>query len=339
MDSDWPAAHPIGPADPEWPNRGPVDVALRQAWIENGFVVLERVFDEAALARYNAVVDRVRAGVDDGKDAHGFGDRIGQLHQKEPALLELAAHPRILDFLGWALGDEAVLMGSLNFQRGTEQQAHIDAIFFWPEPCWGMAGVWVALEDIAPDSGPLFYIPGSHRWPFFHSDDVARRRPEVQRQRDAARAGGVPEAVGAAVGAVGQAWTDELLALEQARGGRRLPVALRAGDAVVWHSLLAHGGSPRTNPARSRRSVVFHYLGTSTRLYSFQQFAVTDRGGFDVEPAIEQPVGRHGALSYRRFPYFVTYDASGRETTHSLPADAGAPAAPRRGWFARWFGG
>src|SRR5262249_34931681 len=120
----WPPAHPIGPQDPDWPSRGPIDAALRRAWIDDGFVVLGRVFDAAALARYNAVVDRERAGLDDGKDAHGFGDRIGQLHQKEPALLALAAHPRILAFLGWALGDAPVLMGSLNFQRGTEQQAH-----------------------------------------------------------------------------------------------------------------------------------------------------------------------------------------------------------------------
>src|SRR4051794_791831 len=94
-----PAAHPIGPREADWPTRGRIDPALRKAWIDDGFVVLDRVFDAPTMARYNATVAAVRARLDDGKDAHGLGDRIGQLHQKEPGLLELAAAPRVLDFL------------------------------------------------------------------------------------------------------------------------------------------------------------------------------------------------------------------------------------------------
>ena len=338
--AELPAVHPIGPPDSDWPTRGNIDATARKAWIDDGFVVLERVFDAPTIARYNATVAAVRAQVDDGKDAHGLGDRIGQLHQKEPGLLELAAAPRVLDFLRWALGDEPVVMGSLNFERGTQQEAHIDAIFFWPEPCWGMAGVWIALEDITSEAGPLFYIPGSHRWPFFHSDDVARGRPEVQRQRELARSEGAsPDAVDAAVGAVGNAWTEDFLALERARAGRRVSVSLRAGDAVVWHSLLAHGGGPRADPTRSRRSVVFHYLGREARLYTFQQFAVTQRGGFDGLAPSVQPLGRYGTLAYRRFPYFVTYDVQGRQLTHPLPE--ATPPPVRAGWrgaLARWRG-
>ncbi len=30
-----------------------------------------------------------------------------------------------------------------------------------------MCGVWVAMEDIAPDNGPLHYYPGSHKLPFY----------------------------------------------------------------------------------------------------------------------------------------------------------------------------
>lgn len=36
-----------------------------------------------------------------------------------------------------------------------------------------MCGVWVALEDVGPDQGPLVYYPGSHRWPIYGNDQIA----------------------------------------------------------------------------------------------------------------------------------------------------------------------
>lgn len=36
---------------------------------------------------------------------------------------------------------------------------------YWP--CWEgeVLAVWIALDDIGPDSGPVVYVEGSHRWP------------------------------------------------------------------------------------------------------------------------------------------------------------------------------
>jgi ectoine hydroxylase-related dioxygenase (phytanoyl-CoA dioxygenase family) len=35
-----------------------------------------------------------------------------------------------------------------------------------------MCGVWVALEDIHPDSGPLKYFHGSQKLPVFSNEDI-----------------------------------------------------------------------------------------------------------------------------------------------------------------------
>ena len=35
-----------------------------------------------------------------------------------------------------------------------------------------MCGVWIALEDIHEDSGPLIYYPKSHRSPYINAKDL-----------------------------------------------------------------------------------------------------------------------------------------------------------------------
>ncbi|MDG2528796.1 phytanoyl-CoA dioxygenase family protein [Caulobacter endophyticus] len=299
-----------------------VSAELKRAWLEDGFVKLPGAIAPDVIARYNRTVAAVRASVDDGKDAHGHGDRIGQLHQQETDLLQVAASEAILDFLRWAFSDEPIVMGSLNFERGTQQEAHIDAIFFWPEPSHTMAGVWVALEDINPDAGPLFYIPGSHRWRFNHSDDVAATRPDLAAERENARRGEgyAPDLIDR----MGVAWTQDLVAAEQANEGRRTIVDLKAGDVVIWHSLLAHGGSPTVNPELSRRSVVFHYLGRKTQLYTFEQFMLLGRDELPQQPGQSLELKQYGDLAYMSAPGFVTYN-NGAATTHEI----GEPIGPR----------
>jgi hypothetical protein len=38
-----------------------------------------------------------------------------------------------------------------------------------------MCGVWLALEDIPAQAGPVFYLPGSHRWPIVTNALIGRR--------------------------------------------------------------------------------------------------------------------------------------------------------------------
>src|ERR1700730_8808305 len=97
--NDKPSVLPMGPGGLEWEAEGLLGGNLKGEWIRDGFVVIPNVFTPDQIQRYNAIVSKVRSEVDDGKDEQGFGDRIGQLHQKEPDLLELASSPKIIDFL------------------------------------------------------------------------------------------------------------------------------------------------------------------------------------------------------------------------------------------------
>jgi ectoine hydroxylase-related dioxygenase (phytanoyl-CoA dioxygenase family) len=315
----WPAPHATEPPSASvGQGDNLVDADLKRHWRDQGFVHLSGVFGQEEIAEYNAIVARVRREVEEDKDEYGYGDRIGQLHQKETDLLKLAANERITRFLTWAFGEDPVLFASLQFERGTQQEAHIDAIFFWPEPAYAMAGAWIALEDIDPDAGPLFYVPGSHKLPFFNSDDVVARDSELKARREAARAGVLPpEQRQALVQQVGLSWTERLLELHEHHGLERVTLPVRAGDVIIWHSLLAHGGSPRLNPSLSRRSAVFHYFGKSAGLYSVDQFMFFDRAELPSQPPVTTPRRVAFGLEYMLFDHFVTY-ARGAEILHPV---------------------
>ena len=60
---------------------------------------------------------------------------------------------------------------------------HSDAIHFNSDPPGFMCGVWVALEDIDMDNGPLVYYPGSHKLPEVHDGGLGLRAGEEEYSR------------------------------------------------------------------------------------------------------------------------------------------------------------
>ena len=80
----------------------------------------------------------------------------------------LATAPKVLALLDELYGREPLPFQTLNFRRGTQQAPHSDALHFSTIPAGFMCGVWVALEDMDMDNGPLVYYPGSHLLPEVH---------------------------------------------------------------------------------------------------------------------------------------------------------------------------
>ena len=69
-------------------------------------------------------------------------------------------------------GREPQPFQTLNFLHGTEQPPHSDTLHFNSDPAGFMCGVWVALEDVDDDNGPLIYYPGSQKLPEVTMQDV-----------------------------------------------------------------------------------------------------------------------------------------------------------------------
>ncbi len=104
-----------------------------------------------------------------------------------------------------------------------------------------MCGVWLAMENVGPGAGPLFYYPSSHRWPVVSNSMIGRR--------------GYGSELGSAQDPYGPAWR----ALCDAYDAQPEPFLARKGQALIWCANLLHGGSRQKDSTLTRWSQVTHY--------------------------------------------------------------------------------
>jgi len=237
----------------------PFDAAPAAPWVESDR--LEAYL--AAIAADGETADFCRrlaatglAGIDLGEDGRRLADRavaetepyfadgsvtrVQDAWLKSKAVKRLASHPKIMRALSLAYGRRAFAFQTLNFRRGTRQALHSDAIHFHSEPPRFMCGVWIALEDISAEAGPLCYVEGSHRLPVLTMQGAGvNHLPPIESD-----------------------YPDHYLpTLERRLAAAALPKKIatpRKGEAVVWAANLAHGGAPILDPAATRRSLVVH---------------------------------------------------------------------------------
>ena len=103
------------------------------------------------------------------------GGRIQDAWQFSSDVRSIATSEPILRILRFLYGREPIPFQTLNFPVPTEQRAHSDTVHFNTVPHGFMCGVWVALEDVDADNGPLFYYPGSQNLPVNHMQDLGLR--------------------------------------------------------------------------------------------------------------------------------------------------------------------
>ena len=164
-------------------------------------------------------------------------------HQDIAAVRQVACHPEILASLQVLYGRAPFPFQTLNFPNGTAQHFHSDAVHFHSLPHGFMCGVWVALEDISVESGPLVYYPGSHRLPYLAARDFGLNQAQVLAEP-------APQKF------FEQHWRDCVAA----EAYPRCLFEARKGDVLVWHANLLHGGSPVRRKTLSRWSQVTHYF-------------------------------------------------------------------------------
>ncbi|WP_321884433.1 phytanoyl-CoA dioxygenase family protein [Paraburkholderia bannensis] len=168
--------------------------------------------------------------------------RIQDAWKNDPDVKAIAANSSVIDLLSRLYGRSAFPFQTLNFRVGTQQKLHTDAVHFSSIPPRFMCGVWLALEDISANAGPLHLVPGSHQWPLIDNAMTGRRGHGV--------------AVESAQLPYQEVW-DALIA---AKGVSTSTFEAKKGQALIWCASLLHGGSPQIDPALSRWSQVTHYF-------------------------------------------------------------------------------
>src|SRR5258708_324269 len=134
-----------------------------------GFLVFDPQIDPATIdAAFAGVRDMYLAENEPPNGrlvAYRDNGRIQDAWKIVPAVKAIATAPRVLELLAGLYRRKPLPFQTLNFRVGSEQQPHPDTIHFNAKPAGFMCGVWVALEDIDRENGPVVYFPGSHKWP------------------------------------------------------------------------------------------------------------------------------------------------------------------------------
>jgi len=157
---------------------------------------------------------------------------------------------------------------------------------YWPVRGSAVMTLWLALDKISVDSGPLEFIAGSHRWgrwfqPFVAATDGSAEReyasepyfeplPDFESQRD----------------------QHDILSWE-----------LEAGDAIAFHALVVHAAKPNISETRRRRGYAVRYAGADVAYHE----------GPANNPRLLNPELHHGdPLDSEQYPVVFRSSATAR---------------------------
>ncbi|MEZ6197436.1 MAG: phytanoyl-CoA dioxygenase family protein [Planctomycetota bacterium] len=234
------------------------------SFIRDGFAILPERIPEERLAALRAEIERLadepgpllaetggrRRPLD--RSWRDGSEKLLDLHAVSGAARELVFHPPLAEFLSSLFDSPPLAFQSLVFARGSEQRPHRDTAYVVVNRPLEFAASWIALEDIRPGSGELVYFPGSHRLP---ESLFGRGRRNWNRERDGDEAE--------------RRFLDELVRQCGAAGLEPATFRPRAGEILVWHADLVHGGLPIRDAAATRSSLVTHCCPLDARPYYF----------------------------------------------------------------------
>jgi ectoine hydroxylase-related dioxygenase (phytanoyl-CoA dioxygenase family) len=204
-------------------------MSIIEKYENNGYLIIKSVID-------NDTIDKIIHDVYEKHPENKNSSRITDAWQQHDLIGYLAFNKKITQILTHLYKRKPIPFQTLNFYVGTEQKLHSDQIHFCSFPLNFMCGVWVALEDVSIDSGPLIYYPGSHKLPFYTMQNLNVKPGdyagyEKKLEKKIMKFGLVPKYG-----------------------------TIKKGDILIWHANLIHGGSKRNNMKLTRKSIAIHYF-------------------------------------------------------------------------------
>lgn len=218
-------------------NLDPVLAEQVRRYAEDGYLIFDPEIDES-------VLDTARQALD---PLYGGELRKQDAWKTVPAVRQIATAPTIMDMLRLLYRREPIPFQTLNFPVGTQQRTHSDSIHFNSIPQRFMCGVWVALEDVHANNGPLHYYPGSHKLPFYDLIDMGLKGSEAQTLEEV-------------YGKTYKQYEERLDKFILAHGLKKATLTMPKGKAIIWAANLLHGGEKILTPGATRHSQVTHYF-------------------------------------------------------------------------------
>lgn len=197
---------------------------------ENGYVVVKNAIPFDLIDAYEKLwLDHHSK---DGQITNHQGWLKSSPYLDHKEILDILCHQNIFDFLN-LLNTDLTLHLAFTSWISTRKSWHQDFTKSDKSQADSYIGVWVALEDINPNSGPFQFIPGSHKWEidfdYIYSDQSSNKPSELLNQEANKR---------------------------QAPG---FQFTGNKGDILIWHGHTVHAGGIPADSSLLRKSIIGHY--------------------------------------------------------------------------------
>lgn len=209
------------------------------SWSKNGYTILDNFFSENEIDACNEEIETL---LKNNKVKFRYGNKVMFAFHHSKIIKKMGTDKKLLDLLNIILGKKVELFQSINFLKGSQQRTHSDSIHMTTFPYGNLVAIWVALEDVKLESGPLHYYPGSHKLPYVMNRDYGN--------------------IGTKYKLGPKSYTDYENHIEEVLVKNKLKKEIflaKKGDVLVWHANLFHGGEKVIDKAITRKSMVFHY--------------------------------------------------------------------------------
>ena len=206
---------------------------------DDGYAIIKGFFSEERIDAINSEVDRMLAT---GEVNYKYQNKIMFAIHKSQLIYDMGADGDLMKVLDYLQGEKTSLFQSINFKTGSNQRTHSDAIHMSTFPRGRMIAVWVALEDMSLENGPLHYYPGSHRLPYVMNEDFGNTSSRwwlgPKEYSD---------------------YEDRIAEIIEEKKLKKDVFVAQKGDVLIWHANILHGGEKVVDLDSTRKSVVFHY--------------------------------------------------------------------------------
>ncbi len=205
----------------------------------DGYAIIKSFFAEDYVEAINNEIERM---LESGEVSFKYQNKIMFAIHKSDLINKMGSDKKLMTILNYLQKDNTTLFQSINFLTGSNQKTHSDAIHMSTFPKGKMIAVWVALEDMNIENGPLHYYPGSHRLPYVMNEDFGN--------------------IGGRFWLGPKDYSDyehKIQEIIEEKGLKKKVFIAAKGDVLIWHANILHGGEKVNDPELTRKSVVFHY--------------------------------------------------------------------------------
>lgn len=146
--------------------------AFAKEYRENGFAVVERLFDESEVAELNNAITEILSVSDIGAVAevepgdNGVARRIWSPTKQHPAFERAAAHPVLLDHVEALIGPDILFHYSKLHLKAPQVGSVVDwhqDFAYYPHTNMDLVTALLYLDDTTTENSALQAVPGSHQ--------------------------------------------------------------------------------------------------------------------------------------------------------------------------------